>query len=249
MNLKNICEKNNYKTIIYMRSYRKKYRKNNKRGGLFGLTRTSKYREVKTSNEALQQQILEKDAIIAKKDEEIEELNKEIKQLDWDLKSSKQQYKSLRDSNPSSPNSSPTPSPKVSFDIQETETMSPIKENKCTQGECNIMGGKKTKRGGLFGLTTTSKYRDVKSSNEQLKNEIATLNEEVKNCGETSQRKDDMIKILNDKIAELQKETDKDKNKIGLLEGTCVAGECKITEGGRKTRKNKRKSKGKSRKY
>jgi len=133
----------------------KTYKRKNKRGGLFGFTRTSKYKNVKLSNEELQKKITEKDAIIAEKDQEISELNKEIKQLDWDLKSSEQRYKSLRDSNPSQ-KSSPISSPKVSFDIQDIETTiskteskpersTQSKENNCIYGQCNVMGGKKGK--------------------------------------------------------------------------------------------------------
>jgi predicted nuclease with TOPRIM domain len=123
----------------------KTYRMKNKKGGLFGLTRTSKYKDIKLSNEELQKKLQAYETTINEKDEIIKELNDELKQLNWRFTMSNSQYKSLKASNPSEEDIRIRNNTNNTNNTNnDSETIERI-DDKCESGNCSVMGGKKKK--------------------------------------------------------------------------------------------------------
>jgi len=124
-----------------MRTYRRKV----KRGGLFGLTRTSKYNDVKASNAELLNTISEKEALIAEKDKEIDLLHDELNEKERLLNTVERNFRTYEKSNP--PLSTYTPSQLNTFfknqglPLKENQEL-PLKEKECAEGMCTISGGK-----------------------------------------------------------------------------------------------------------
>ena len=119
--------------ILYMRTHRRKV----KRGGLFGLTRTSKYKNVKASNEELQNQNQQLLDTITEKNKEIDSLHEKLNEKERLLNTVERNFRTYEKSNP--PLSTYTPSQLNTFFKNQGL---PLKEKECAEGMCTISGGK-----------------------------------------------------------------------------------------------------------
>jgi predicted nuclease with TOPRIM domain len=124
-----------------MRTHRRKV----KRGGLFGLTRTSKYKNVKASNEELQNQNQQLLDTITEKNKEIDSLHEKLNEKERLLNTAERNFRTYEKSNP--PLSTYTPLQlnallkNQGLSLKENQEL-PLKENQCAEGMCTISEGK-----------------------------------------------------------------------------------------------------------